>query len=252
MATQPTLAFFGATGGCINACLELSLKAGYHCTALARTPSKLEDMLRDHEVPEHIMARHLTIIKGNIMDVAAVQQTLFLDGRPVGLVFSGIGGKMQLGLKPTLDNPTICQDGTRTILTAARACQPPPRFVTLSTTGITQEEKRDLPVLMMPMYHWMLKVPHADKKVMEELIFAEMRKPVQERAIQDFMMIRPSLLTDGTGDGLHKIRTGTEAQPAVGYVIARYDVGRWLFGNVVEKAGQPDAPYWGQRVSITL
>ncbi|OJJ46786.1 hypothetical protein ASPZODRAFT_132942 [Penicilliopsis zonata CBS 506.65] len=163
-------------------------------------------------------------------------------------------------LKPTLDNPTICQDAMRIILASARAVQkaqlldvadgvsnPKPRLVTLSTTGISST--RDLPCLMKPMYHWMLKVPHDDKHVMETLIKGEMAKPLADRGIDNFVIVRPSLLTDGKGDGLHKIKAGTAENPAVGYVICRNDVGAWLFENLVR--GFYGETYVGQIVTIT-
>ncbi|PWY96133.1 hypothetical protein BO94DRAFT_529545 [Aspergillus sclerotioniger CBS 115572] len=247
---QPTVAFFGATGGCLNACLALALQAGYHCTALARTPSKLHDLLHQHNVSDSAIEDYLTITQGNVTDIQAVQQTLHHNGRPVDLIISGIGGKPRFDcvFKPTLDNPTVCQDATRTILAAAQSSSRKPRLVAISTTGLSN--KRDIPVMMMPLYHWLLKVPHEDKKVMEGQIVAEMEKPVAERAIDNYLLVRPSLLVDGNGDGLAKIKTGTDTNPAIGYVICRRDVGLWIFENAIRRAS--DSPSWGQIVTLTV
>ncbi|KAF7596515.1 hypothetical protein BBP40_001387 [Aspergillus hancockii] len=249
-----TVAFFGATGGCVLSCLILTLNAGRHCTALVRNPSKLQDMLQQHGVSDSIIKQNLTLIEGNVTDVAAVQQALLgPDNQPVDFVISGIGGRMNFSnpIWPTLDDPTVCQTAMRTILTAARNLSQAPQLVVLSTTGISK--KRDLPVAMMPMYHWMLKVPHEDKRQMEALIHQEMERPLGERAISDFIIVRPSFLTDGDGDGMAKIKEGTEEQPAVGYVISRSDVGRWLFERVVRlgKLSREQSLYLGKAITIT-
>lgn len=218
---------------------------------MARSPQKLKDLLYQRDISESTIDSRLTIVVGNVItDVKAVQQTLLVDGSPVDLIISGIGGKMRFNnpLKPTLDHPTICQDAVRTILAAARQLERKPTLVVLSTTGIS-DKKRDLPVAMMPLYHWLLKVPHDDKKAMETLIFQDMTLPDTQRAIENYIIVRPSLLTDGD-DGIDKVRAGTEDKPAVGYVISRNDVGNWLFENLVRPHSHQN-PYLGQVVTIT-
>lgn len=73
-----------------------------------------------------------------------------------------------------------------------------------------------------------------------------------EKAIGDqtdnFVIVRPSLLTNGKAQGGGKIRVGTEGEPVVGYVISREDVGLWMFENLVQGDG---ARYVGQKVIIT-
>lgn len=77
----------------------------------------------------------------------------------------------------------------------------------LSTTGIS-DQGHDIPIAMMPMYHWMLSVPHADKKKMEELMIRGEGKD------RKWVIIRPSYLWDGEGKGLEKIRVSTETPGA--------------------------------------
>ncbi|KAJ9196366.1 hypothetical protein DTO166G4_528 [Paecilomyces variotii] len=246
---KPTLAFFGATGGSTISCIAPAIEAGYKCNALVRTPSKLENLLRERKVSDSAIAANLQITAGNVTDVEAVKKTLVRDGANVDIVISGIGGKLLFTnpLKPTLDNPTICQDAVSTIISALNSLAgPKPTLVALSTTGIS-DKKRDLPVAMMPMYHWMLKVPHKDKKVMEAAILKEVAKPEGERAISDYVIVRPSLLTDGPSIGTDKIKAGTEEKPAVGYTITRDDVGLWVFEKLIKE----NHSYHGQIVTIT-
>ncbi len=124
-----------------------------------------------------------------------------------------------------------------------------PLLVALSTTGISSQG-RDIPLAMIPLYHWLLAVPHKDKKAMETLLLNEMAKSADERAINDFVVVRPSLLTDGPRLGTEKVRVGEESKkPAVGYTISREDVGGWIFNEIVNGDGKDK--YAGEMVSIT-
>lgn len=224
---------------------------------MARDPKKLKTLLTERGIYDSVVANNLTIVKGNATDAEAVRQTLLYKDTPVDIIICGIGGKISFDnpLKPTLDNPTVCQDATRTILAAVQTLMQEnpehqkPLLTVLSTTGISS--KRDLPVLMIPMYHWMLKVPHEDKKKMEDLIYEHAALPEAQRGLRNYMIVRPSFLTEGKGDGLAKVKVGTEEKPAVGYVIARNDVGAWLFQHSVRNAMEADNEYLGKVVTIT-
>ncbi|KAG2420818.1 hypothetical protein HFD88_000432 [Aspergillus terreus] len=226
---------------------------------VARTPSKLRDLLIQRGVPEFTVADNLTIVAGPATDLEPVKEALQL-GQPgsgvADLMVSGIGGKILFNnpLSPTLDNPTICQDVTKRILTAieelngAEGSQIPkkPLLIVLSTIGIS-DVRRDIPLAMTPLYHWMLKAPHGDKKVMEKLIVED-----TGRVLGNYVIIRPSHLTggDGTAAGdLESIRTGVEEAPTVGYTISREDVGRWVYKYLVTKGRESE--YAGKAITIT-
>ncbi|KAI9042993.1 uncharacterized protein KD926_004784 [Aspergillus affinis] len=279
--TQPkSIAFFGATGGCTLNCLIPALQAGYRCSALVRSPSKLHDLLHQNNVT--VPTANLAVIHGSIDDADAVRRTLIVkssssesashpdnnddderlnlnlkgDGLPQGydlvdFIVSGVGGTPRFDnpLRPTLDNPTICQDAVRGVLDACRALQSgsgstakKPYLTVVSTTGIAT--KRDIPIAMIPLYHWVLKVPHEDKRVMEEKIREEMTK--REPVLRGYTIIRPSLLTSGEAVGTAKIRFGVDEDAAVGYTISRRDVGGWMFQKVVE-----GGEFVGRVVSLT-
>lgn len=85
---------------------------------------------------------------------------------------------------------------------------------------------------------------------MEALILAEAAKSADERAIRDFVVVRPSLLTNGPRLGTGKVRIGEECgKPAVGYTISREDVGGWIFDEMVNGDGREK--FAGKMVSIT-
>lgn len=221
--------------------------------AVARYPRKLHDMLIQKGVSESTIMANLIITRGDVTDIGSVKLALLYKQRPVNLIVSGFGAKPVFTnpLSPTLDNPTVCQDGIRTILTASRSLEytshdRKPTLVAVSTTGL-DDQRRDVPYLVMPLYYWALKVPHEDKKIMETLIREEVQKPESERAIQDYAIVRASLLTDGAGYGADKVRVGSEEEPAIGYSIDRNDVGRWMFEKLVKRGGE----YSNKVVSIT-
>ena len=85
------IAFFGATGGCANACLAHTLRNDHKAAALARSSQKLLRQLEARQVPREAIETHLTIVEGDVKDVDAVHKTLttFRDG--VDTVISGIG-----------------------------------------------------------------------------------------------------------------------------------------------------------------
>ncbi|KAI9875807.1 MAG: hypothetical protein M1830_007905 [Pleopsidium flavum] len=288
---KPTVAFFGATGGCALAALALALKSNHTCTALARSPSKLTSLLlSSHDVPRSIISTYLTIIPGDVKDLSAVKKALLVSNNPalnesdnivrhderiVDIIISGIGGTPGSltwnPLRPIiLSDPTICADATRTMLAALTALQLPyeapaekfsskntkkPLMLVISTTGLHNAAKRDLPLLLFPLYRWLLVVPHEDKEIMEETLLAAVAANTDSDTtapIRGAISVRPSLLTNGKGVGRDILRVGMEAAPAIGYTVARADVGAWIFEEVIQGVGKQGRERWvGASVSLT-
>jgi hypothetical protein len=109
-----------------------------------------------------------------------------------------------------------------------------------------------VPLALRPLYHWVLALPHQDKRAMEAA--AVEGALVGDAPLAGFVIVRPSLLMDGKAKGVGKVRVGWERHakddareagpgPAVGYTITRADVGRWIFeelvkGNIAEWDGR--------------
>ncbi|CAK1367964.1 uncharacterized protein RHO25_012833 [Cercospora beticola] len=249
MATTPnkTLAFFGATGGCAGTCLALALNAGYHSTALVRTPQKLKDVLKTKNVSEDTIGKYLTILEGNATDPAGIRRTIAPEdngGRIVDIIINGVGAAPKLQwslLKPvTIDQPTLCGDVTAAILKVARelsASSPAsrkPLFINVSTTGIPSEGKPwDVPVKFTWLYHYVLQQPHEDKRRVQVLVKEDSKS--EQSGIGSYVFVKPSLLMDGQALGLGKVRVGTEDQPEIGNTIRRDDVGRFMFERLVKE-----------------
>lgn len=236
---------------------------------VVRSPAKLQKLLSDRKISSETISTHLTTIEGNVKDVAAVTKTLRLEecgSDVVDIIISGIGGTPTFKpnpLKPSLDDPTVCQDAMKTILSALRAMSSSsatstkkPLLVALSTTGIS-DAGRDIPLAMIPLYHWLLAVPHEDKKEMERLLVAERSEKSVFPVIRAFIVIRASLLTNGERLGVEKVRVGTETmaaaerKAAVGYMISRADVGGWIYDKVVCPEEEQRKSWFDQMVSIT-
>ncbi|KFY10367.1 hypothetical protein V492_05053 [Pseudogymnoascus sp. VKM F-4246] len=260
---KPTIAILGATGGSALTVLVQTLQGGHDCIALVRTESKLTSLLTLRNVPDALIKQHLKIVTGNVKDAESISKTLFhesLKNGVVDIIVSGVGAKpvfMPNPLRPTLDDPTICQDATSTILKSLRTMLKPnmkkPLFVVVSTTGIS-DHGRDIPIAMIPLYHWMLPVPHADKKKMEKLLETEVHGP--DSAIGGFVAVRPSLLTDGDLLGVKAVRSdvegeGTVAANAIGYSISRSDVGNWIYTTLVNNEDGLRDSYVNHFVGIT-
>lgn len=181
----------------------------------------------------------------------------------------------------TIADPKICQDAISTIISAvdnvrreqfhwtpSDGCKPMPQLVLVSTTGTSPPSarggtcKRDVPLALSPLYHWLGQVPHGDKKAMEAIVRKDMgRADVREvfdgrkeardgvRAFESYVFVRPSLLMDGEGKGTDSIRVGVDDKPALGWTITRSDVGKWMYEKLVKPQEWPAA--W-KNTGVTL
>ncbi|KAF4609626.1 hypothetical protein G7Y89_g15829 [Cudoniella acicularis] len=251
MASNKNIAFFGATGGCAAACLAQSLQAGHNCTALVRNSTKLTNILSSLSISPETISQHLTIIEGNVKDPIAVSRTLFPaslnpsdpsnGNNSVSIIISGLGSIpvwKKWSLLPSIEDPTLCADGMSIILSSLRARKPvtKPLLVAISTTGLSKYG-RDYPLLLFPIYAWLLHVPHMDKHLMEEAVIEAVKG--EEAVLGEYAVVRASLLTSGEALGMGKIRwqveDGAVTKNAIGYTISRNDVGGFIFEEMVRR-----------------
>jgi len=144
-----------------------------------------------------------------------------------------------------------------------------PYLTVISTTGIVKP--RDVPILFVPFYHWCLAVPHKDKRKMEAVLANSGRQ-----VFAKYTIVRPSLLVGGfgvveqklmskdytpvlakiehpIGNGvvdLSPVRSGVRSKPAVGYTIARKDVGLWIYENILKNTAD-NVRCAGEEVTLT-
>jgi len=216
--------------------------------AVARSPPKLSTMLSDKGLSNSTVSSLLTIVQGDIHDTAAVSQVLAHNNTTASIIVCGIGAYPTFS---TLFLPfTICTDATKSIFTALRDLEPAakPLYVGFSSTGVTTGP-RDVPWLLLPIYRLLGYQPHKDKRNAENVVLDEMSKG-NNSAIENYVIVRPSLLTYGPALGRAQIRAGTEKKPAVGYTISRDDVGGWIFESLIDD--QEGRRKWaGEAASLT-
>ena len=112
--------------------------------------------------------------------------------------------------------------------------QPAPRIIFVSTTGVGQG-MTDVPCLLKPLYQYVLHVPHADKEKAEQLL-------QQNTEVHEKIVIRPALLTDGSGRGWGESGNANESSSYCiaqegkcrGYTISRKDVGEFVATQAVQ------------------
>lgn len=259
-AQKPTFTVFGATGGCAANALVPALNASLTCVAMVRTPAKLRTMLEtQYNVPAAKIDACLTIVQGNITSTDDIKAALTVGGHLPDRILFGVGGAphLQFSLfEPcALDNPRVCEQGMEALVSALRSCAAEnfplgptgskPIVISISTTGIGR--RRDVPLLMYPLYHWVLRGPHQDKGIMEKILTTTANET--DSPVGDFAVVRPTLLNDSPAQGLAKVRAGwvwadvesqdklargeKEKGPEMGYSISRIDVGSWIFDKLV-------------------
>jgi hypothetical protein len=227
---------------------------------VARTPSKLTSILIDTYKISTSELGHLTIVSGNAKSPSDVTNILFHPSHPdrlVDTIFFGVGAYVipQFSLLRPLVLPpadqTITEDCMRALFDAIDSLSPtlakPFLVVVSATAGRDVWHSVPWPWMFAPLYKWLLCFPQADKLAMESLVYSD-----DGNHIQDYVVIRPAILTDGER-GIEKVRHGwvwaTETDerrkkevetlgPAVGWCVGRRDVGRWVFEKVVKVGGR--------------
>ena len=154
--------------------------------------------------------------------------------------------------KMTIDDPHVCETGMVALLAAISRHRADknltdfhPRIVAVSTAGVS-DVGRQIPVLLIPMYATMLKIPRKDKSAMEKSLIPSGEK---------WTIVRPSIFTDGPEAAPGSVREGIEDpiagvtdQTAPGYTISRLDVAKWIFEKLVTTE---DDKYARKAVMIT-
>lgn len=124
-------------------------------------------------------------------------------------------------------------------------------MVIVSTAGVQEHDKpRAQPLAYLPWYGWLLADPLADKISMEDIVLTHMRLPESQRGIGGYVILKPSILTDGKEKSIAVVRAGTSDNPPIGYSIDREMVGLWMFHRLIEEKGASGG-WKDTRVTIT-
>ncbi|KAM5343767.1 hypothetical protein ACJ41O_012304 [Fusarium nematophilum] len=232
--------------------------------AVVRDASKLKKILLNEGVSEEILQNRLVIVKGSSRDRPAVVDLLRNDPE---IIFSGITSTPKFSFNPfrpiAMNDATITGDSASAVVDALRELKSTgslsnsPVFAPISSTG--HSSRRDQPLLLIPLYWWLLPIPQADTAVLEKVV----REAAKERdsPLGGYVMLRPPLLTHGQMKGIKSLRVGwiweddvfntkdeKESGIEVGYTISRLDLAKWMFEELV----QGDVQRWkGKCVNLT-
>jgi putative NADH-flavin reductase len=191
------IAIFGASGRTGILTVYQALNKGHLVTAFARKPSSVT-----------IQHKNLQVVQGDILEYDKVKQAV--EGQDV--IISALGVESR---KPT----TILSEGTRNILRAMAECKVS-RFICMSSTGILGNDAGILfGKIIMPLF---LKQVFIDK--------VRQMKIIQETNL-DWVIVRPTGLTDAPKTGKYKITMG----PPVSRRIPRADVADFMLKLMTDK-----------------
>jgi putative NADH-flavin reductase len=191
------IAIFGASGRTGILTVYQALDKGHLVTAFARNASAVT-----------IQHKNLRIVQGDILDYEKVKQAV--EGQDIIICTLGVESR-----KPT----TVLSEGTRNIIHAMEETRVN-RFICMSSAGILENDAGILfGKIIMPLF---LRQVFLDKKRQMQII---LESPL------DWVIIRPTSLTDAPKTGKYKITTGP---PASGK-IPRADVADFMLKLITNK-----------------
>jgi putative NADH-flavin reductase len=191
------IAIFGASGRTGILTVYQALDKGHQVTAFARKPTSVT-----------IQHKNFQVIQGDILEYEKVKQAV--EGQDV--VISALGVESR---KPT----TVLSEGTRIIIRAMEECKVD-RFICMSSAGILGNDAGFLfGKIIMPLF---LKEVFRDK--------VRQMKIIQESSL-NWVIIRPTGLTDAPKTGKYKITMGPPASRSV----PRADVADFMLKLMTDK-----------------
>ncbi|KAI0934917.1 hypothetical protein AcV5_006607 [Taiwanofungus camphoratus] len=244
------------------------LEKGATVTMLLRSPSTFD---HDSSIQSYVKSGKARLVKGDALNAADVQRGWesameASEGR-VDLVLFSVGGTPKFSITKgfVIDPPNLCTKSLLNVLsTVPAALRDPitqPRFITISSIGLTRASHDALPLALKPMYGYLLRVPHLDK-VGAERIVAHCagrtwtdEEPQEEIIGRDWkdtpgllgpgelkhvVVVRPALLTDGAckADKVDKASKkppyrAADGELGDGYTVSRRDIAHFLVEGVL-------------------
>ncbi|KAI0074184.1 hypothetical protein K474DRAFT_1601882 [Panus rudis PR-1116 ss-1] len=242
-----------------HAALRLLAK-GAHVTFLLRSPSIFD---ADAAIQPYVESGHIHIVKGDALvteDVAKGWETALQIG-PVDLVLFSVGSipKFNLTCGFKLDPVDLCTRSMFNLLLtlpqSLRAHESQPKFIAISSLGLTRISHKALPLIYRPLYSVLLSSPHQDKLGMEYILaylsgreweddepFADILSPAWKEdsrllgagELKKLVVVRPALLVgeECQGDKVkesgkepYRVSAGNLQSP---YSISRQDVAHFM------------------------
>ena len=210
-APNHTIALFGGTGRTGTHVLEQALAAGHAVRMLARRPDAVA-----------AASDHLVVVGGDVLDAAAVAETL-TGADVVVSVFGQVKGSP----------PTLQTDGTRNIVAAMKDLGLS-RIITLSGGGLPSQE-HDRPKTADKIIRFLLQ--RISPQVLAD---AEGHLDVLRESRLDWTVVRGPRLTDATPTGTYRVGwVGVNASTQ----IARGDLARFILTQIDDREFVHQLPF---------
>jgi hypothetical protein len=135
-----------------------------------------------------------------------------------------------------------------------------PKFIAITSIGLTPDAHDNLPLLLKPLYRYLLAGPHADKLGAERLLahcsgkdwtdeepspeimsgplgnWSDREGLPSKGTLKDIVIIRPAVLTDGKckGDAGKATYRASEQYLSSGYRVSRRDVAHFICTDLIK------------------
>ncbi|KZP08737.1 hypothetical protein FIBSPDRAFT_839990 [Athelia psychrophila] len=258
------------------------LAKGGTVTFLLHSPACFD---ADDTIQGYIRSGRARLIKGDALVradvVRAWAEAAKGDGaQSVDVLLFAAGGvpKFNLAKGFTISHPNLVTQSFLTTLSTVPTQTVPPKIIAISSTGITKYSHASLPLLLKPLYDYLLAVPHLGKVGAEKVMAYCAGWPWDEEhadvgvdimgegwdgmeglpkgTLADIVVVRPAMLVDGackvdaqagagkTGKGKEEYEM--EDGDIGGYIVGRKDVAHFLVEDVLAEWGR----WKGKCVSI--
>lgn len=173
--------------------------------------------------------------------------------------------KITLTHGAVIEPRNLCTQSFLNVLCNIPHLEQEPKFVFVSTTGVTKASHESLPILFKPFYSWFLQIPQADKLGLERVLHHTAGKPWADPepeleimnggagggvdwksrpglpaagSLENWIVVRPAFLTDGKceadkPDKKSKPYKVVEGDGYKGYTVSRADIAHFIAEEAV-------------------
>jgi hypothetical protein len=247
----------------------VALSRGDTVTFLLRNPSRLEE---DSAVKPYIQSGHAVFVKADATSQEDVRKAwgVASNKSPVDFVLFAIGetstpmsqtsltdflsGAQEVKVHPLkgviINPPNLCTISLLNLLRAIAPTDLRPRLAVVTSTGVTPASHRSLPLIMKPLYAWMLRNTFADKRGNEAIVYHAIGKEYDASQtpgsnilpegwqndlphagwLNRSVILRPSLLTNGAMTKEYRAVVGDDF---TSYTVSRSDVGHFIIEGLL-------------------
>ncbi|KAF8176046.1 hypothetical protein BJ912DRAFT_704755 [Pholiota molesta] len=253
------------------------LQGGANVTFLLRSPATFDS---DDTIQRYVKIGRAQLLKGDALVKEDVQRCWDEAAKhfnsPVDVLLFTVGGtpKFSITHGMVITPAALVTESLFNALTTMPRTTPEPRIVTISSTGLTRSSHASLPLLLKPLYGYLLAAPHRDKVGAERLIShctgwawntEEDGEPAEDimganwqdtpglpeaGSLKRVLVVRPALLTDGDCRAEEAGRKGppyrVSEQELGGWTISRKDVAHFVADAILFRWDE----FENKRVSI--